>query len=57
MDAMDGAEPVLRVERGIPDPAELAALVMVLSARDEEAAEDGRSPCTGPDWRDSGLPH
>lgn len=57
MDETDGREPVLRVERGVPDAAELAALVMVLSARDEDDAGDDRSPCTGPEWRDSNLPH
>ena len=56
MDATDGPDPVLRVERGVPDPAELAALVMVLSTRDEEVAMDDQSPCVGPEWRESNLP-
>ncbi|MDH6135334.1 hypothetical protein P3T37_004749 [Kitasatospora sp. MAA4] len=42
---MTAAEPVLRVLRGQPDPAELAALILVLrqaEARAAAAAYDGR---------------
>jgi len=66
------AEPLLRVVRGTPTPAELAALVAVVAVRrTSSATREGRSPSewgsparavraplhpTADGWRRSGLP-
>ncbi len=46
-------EPLLRVVRGYPDPAQLAALVAVLAAASARGAAESSASTAGPDpWRD-----